>query len=245
MTDTDDVMQNMATVMNLAADVSPTIDAATVALVRDGDDGLETLLLRKTAKIAFGGMWVFPGGRVDDEDRAAPLGDDALGGFRAAALREAAEEADVILERDADAVVPLSFWVPPALEVKRFATWFFVARVPAGEAGDVTIDDGEILEQQWGRPADFLARRDAGELQFVPPTWISLFTMTKFDTVESLLAGLRETEPEHFVTHAAVHDGSLVTMWEGDAGYETVDPAVVGTRHRLSMTEPNWRYERS
>jgi 8-oxo-dGTP pyrophosphatase MutT (NUDIX family) len=43
--------------------------AATVVLLRDGDDGLETLMLRKNSRLAFGGMWVFPGGRIDDGDR--------------------------------------------------------------------------------------------------------------------------------------------------------------------------------
>lgn len=238
------MLQDMARTLNLTAEASPTIDAATVALVRDGKDGLETLLLRKTAKITFGGMWVFPGGRVDDEDRAEPLGPGDLGAFRAAAIREAAEEADVILTRDVDAIVPLSFWVPPALEVKRFATWFFVARVPDGAAGDVTIDQGEILEQQWGRPQDLLERRDAGEITIVPPTWVTLHTMAQFDTVDALLASLRASEPEHFVTQAAVVGESLVTMWEGDAGYASNDPSTPGVRHRLTLQEPVWRYER-
>ena len=26
-------------------------------------------MLHKNSKLAFGGMWVFPGGRIDDEDR--------------------------------------------------------------------------------------------------------------------------------------------------------------------------------
>jgi len=43
------------------------VAAATVVLLRDGDEGLETLMLRRNSKIAFGGMWVFPGGRVDAE----------------------------------------------------------------------------------------------------------------------------------------------------------------------------------
>ena len=44
------------------------IPAATVVVLRDGDAGLEVLMLRKNSKIVFGGMWVFPGGRVDSED---------------------------------------------------------------------------------------------------------------------------------------------------------------------------------
>src|SRR5262249_4861335 len=42
-------------------DVQPAIPAATVVLVRDGVDGLETLMLRRDAQLVFaGGAWVFP-----------------------------------------------------------------------------------------------------------------------------------------------------------------------------------------
>ena len=68
------------------AEASPAIPAATVVLVRDGagDDGmgdhgcLEVLMLHRVSKVAFGGMWVFPGGKVDDDDRRP--GDDEVGG---------------------------------------------------------------------------------------------------------------------------------------------------------------------
>jgi 8-oxo-dGTP pyrophosphatase MutT (NUDIX family) len=44
-------------------------DAATVVLLRDGDDGPEIYLLRRQASMAFaGGMCVFPGGGVDPRD---------------------------------------------------------------------------------------------------------------------------------------------------------------------------------
>jgi len=53
---------------------APTKDAATIAVVRDGDDGLEAFLMRRTSSMAFAaGMYVFPGGGVqadDDEDLA-------------------------------------------------------------------------------------------------------------------------------------------------------------------------------
>ena len=44
------------------------IPAATVVLVRDRDGAVETIMLRKNSKLAFGGMWVFPGGRIDEVD---------------------------------------------------------------------------------------------------------------------------------------------------------------------------------
>jgi 8-oxo-dGTP pyrophosphatase MutT (NUDIX family) len=44
-------------------------DAATVALVREGADGMEVFLLRRVTGMAFaGGMTVFPGGGVDRRD---------------------------------------------------------------------------------------------------------------------------------------------------------------------------------
>jgi len=37
---------------------TPAIPAATVVLLRDGENGVEVLMLRKNPKIRFGGMWV-------------------------------------------------------------------------------------------------------------------------------------------------------------------------------------------
>jgi 8-oxo-dGTP pyrophosphatase MutT (NUDIX family) len=61
----------------LRGELSPATprDAATVALVRDGDEGVEVYLLRRVAAMAFApGMHVFPGGAVDarDADQSLP-----------------------------------------------------------------------------------------------------------------------------------------------------------------------------
>jgi 8-oxo-dGTP pyrophosphatase MutT (NUDIX family) len=48
-------------------------DAATVVLLRDGTDGIETWLLSRVARMAFAsGVAVFPGGAVDASDAALP-----------------------------------------------------------------------------------------------------------------------------------------------------------------------------
>ena len=94
-------------------------DAATILLVRDtaGAEGpaLEVCMLRRHLDSDFvGGAYVFPGGKVDDDDRSAAAGDacagrddawasDMLGvdsgglAFWVAALRECFEEAGVLL----------------------------------------------------------------------------------------------------------------------------------------------------
>ena len=88
----------------------PLIPAATVILLRDGEQGLETLMLRKNSRIAFGGMWVFPGGRIDDTDGAP--GEEMEQRARVAAAREAMEE--TALAVDPGAMVWFSHWTPPA-----------------------------------------------------------------------------------------------------------------------------------
>jgi 8-oxo-dGTP pyrophosphatase MutT (NUDIX family) len=54
------------------AEPVPLRDAATIALIRDGDAGLEVYLMRRVRGMAFaGGVHVFPGGAVDEQDAAA------------------------------------------------------------------------------------------------------------------------------------------------------------------------------
>ncbi len=51
------------------ANVVPSKDAATIAVVRDGPNGLEAFLMRRNSKMAFApGMYVFPGGGVQADD---------------------------------------------------------------------------------------------------------------------------------------------------------------------------------
>ena len=78
--------------------------AATVIIVRDGHDGPEVLMLRRSRRAGFfPNAWVFPGGRVDEDDaRVTTMGTvdgSALTDecFAVAALRECFEEAGVWL----------------------------------------------------------------------------------------------------------------------------------------------------
>jgi 8-oxo-dGTP pyrophosphatase MutT (NUDIX family) len=219
---------------------APIVAAATVILLRDAPDGIETLMLRRDSRLAFaGGMWVFPGGRVDPGDWPDDPDDVATAG-RNAAVREAAEEAG--LEVDVAALVPFAHWTPPPEAPKRFSTQFFVAPAPSGA---VTIDDGEIRDHMWVSPAGALRRRDALEIELAPPTWVTLHTLAASGTVADAIDAARRTEPEHFTTKAAVTDEGVVVMWHGDAGYDDGDATLPGARHRLWMVDTGWRYERT
>ena len=52
----------------------PVAHAATVMLLRDGNEGMEVFMLRRALSAVFaGGLYVFPGGRVDDADRSPEI----------------------------------------------------------------------------------------------------------------------------------------------------------------------------
>jgi 8-oxo-dGTP pyrophosphatase MutT (NUDIX family) len=218
----------------------PLIPAATVVLLRQLDGGLETLMLRKNRGQAFGGMWVFPGGRVEEGD--GPPGTPELEAARHAAVREAREETGLELS-DAE-MVPFSHWVPPPVTPKRFSTWFFVAALPDG-ATDVVIDGGEIGDHVWTTAAAALARHAAGETELAPPTWVTLWELDRRGSLEAVLAGSRAAAAvPRFATRIVDADGELVALWEPDAAYaEGIDLAAPGPRHRLRMRPGGWLYE--
>lgn len=219
------------------------IPAATVLLLRDGADGIETAMLRRNSKIAFGGAWVFPGGRVDDEENDP---DDVMGSARRAAAREVEEETGLTV--DLNDLVPWSYWIPPKMASmtttgprRRFSTWFFAVRSPSD---DILIDDGEIKDHEWMSPELAMSKRDAGDIELVPPTFVSLHELAKHNYVDSALAWAAGRDAERYETRPLPGDPMIIS-WHGDAGYESGDRDGGEDRHRLVMTKGDWSYERS
>jgi len=214
--------------------------AATTVCLRDGADGLEVLLIRRSGDLVFyGSAWAFPGGRVDAED--APPGADlfAQPAGRNAAVREAREETSIALR--AEALVPLSHWTTPPGRPRRFSTWFFTA----GPVVDrVVVDEGEIEKHWWTRPGDALAAKDRQQIVLPPPTFVTLCWLQRFDRVDLALDAARTQTLERFVPRVVNLDEQVFSLYEGDAGYATCDPSASGPRHRLDMRPEGWRYER-
>ena len=217
--------------------MADTHHAATVVLLRDGADGLETLMLRKNSRLAFGGMWVFPGGRIDDVDRTGDA--DELTAAVNAAVREAAEEAGLVVP--SSGLIPFSHWTPPSMAPKRFLTWFFLAPAPTTA---VVIDRGEIHDHAWMRPPVALTRRDAGEIELAPPTWVTLHWLGAHPSVAAASAAAAARAPERFATRIESSDEGPVAVWTPDVAHESGDLGAPGPRHRLWMSRTGWRYER-
>jgi len=204
-------------VADSASPVTPR-DAATVVLLRDGDDGIEVLLLcRKRAMDFAPGAHVFPGGSVDpgDADRGVDVPGDLgvpperVRALVGAAVRETQEECGVVLR--AGDLVPWARWITPEASHRRFDTWFFVAATPPGE---IAVATAEADSAEWLRPAAALDAARAGEITLLPPTAVTVAELTAFSSSAEVLAQRRAITP--LMPSVVVEDGQTwLVMPEG------------------------------
>ncbi len=185
------------------------IPASTILLVRQAGSAIEVVMGLRPNRGAFGGMWVFPGGAVDDDDRARANDDDEA--WRLAALREMAEETGIVLATspvghwDGDglyealdvsggrlcheALIYLSNWVTPRPVRKRFDTRFYLAAGSAEHAPQVMSEEFERVG--WFEVGQALRSKTSGAMPMIFPTVAHLKYLASFSTVEALEAETR------------------------------------------------------
>lgn len=190
---------------------TPPRQAATVILLRGGDEELEVLLVRRTPQARFmGGVWVFPGGAVDAHEG------DGDAAHRVAAIRELREEAAIALE-DPDELVKFSRWITPA-EVKiRFDTHFFLAALPDGQ--EPRIDGEECVDLGWFTPRAALDAYAAGEITLVFPTIKHLEQLRDFSSVQALMEYARGREVQPVQPKVLLEGEVARIVLPGEPGY--------------------------
>jgi 8-oxo-dGTP pyrophosphatase MutT (NUDIX family) len=92
-----------------------------------------------------------------------------------------------------DQVHYVAHWITPEGEPKRYDTRFFLARAPKGQA--YLHDDAELIGSEWVRPADALARCEAGGFPLIYPTIASLEDLTRFATADDAVAAYATPVP--------------------------------------------------
>jgi len=182
--------------------------AATLVLLRNGSNGPEVLLVQRNPDQSFmGGVWVFPGGALHEDDLD----------LATAAVRELAEEAGIKLPADTE-LVPWTRWITPEEVKTRFDTWFFMAEAPPGT--EPTPDGGECVDARWLRPAAALDAHSRDELTLVFPTIKHLEALATFDSVAAALDGARRDEPVPVQPRVVVRGDSARIVLPGEAGYD-------------------------
>lgn len=264
-------------------DVVVPLPASTVVLLRDrADAGVEVFLVQRHGRMGFmGGMHVFPGGKLSEEDcsdamRArvttrAPLADawrDALDehtamGLAVAGIRETFEEAGVLLggvpeelelaplrqrllEGEALArlldevgvslelseLTPLSRWITPQLEPRRYDTRFYVARAPAEQRAE--HDRLETVAGLWTSPQGALEKMATGDIRLAPPTERTLRSLLPHADVAAAIAWAAGRQPPSVEPILRVEEDQMVILYPGDPEHPDPEPAFEGpTRHVL------------
>jgi 8-oxo-dGTP pyrophosphatase MutT (NUDIX family) len=190
------------------------IPAATLVLFRERADGPpELLMVERAAGMAFaGGALVFPGGRIDPEDRALAQAhpgydpDDAAA--RIAALRETVEEAGIDFGLGVADLTPFARWLPNFKEARTFDTRFYIARV-AADAPEPIADGGESVHAFWSSADEVLAMCARGEARIIFPTRRNLERLAQFRSFDEAL------------DHALRHPVETITPWIEERAGET------------------------
>ena len=227
------------------------IPAATLVVVRDTASAPEFLMVERSEGMAFAaGALVFPGGRIDDADRA--FGADAA---VVAAIRETIEETaipvgltptpgadgsrdiqtallaegnvgqilkDAGVELDPAALTPFARWVPKFHAVRRFDTMFFIARCPPGEWTPNVIE-GECARACWITAADALA-----EARLIFPTRRNLERLAQHRSFDEIRADALAHPIEPVTPWVAERDGEKFITIPGHLGYPVTEERLDG-----------------
>jgi len=223
--------------------------SATLILLRQTTAGMETLLLKRNKEMTFGSAWVFPGGKIDPQDylklstheNTRKINDREIAAAYHAAVRESKEEAGV--DMDAKDLVLMSCWTTPVLgHRQRFRTWFFV-----GEIGDqpIVVDGNEMIDYRWIQVKEAVDIATVRELGMLPPTYNTLMEIQQYLDAKSALAFIRNKALQVYNPRLIPCEGGFVSLYEGDAGYDTEDLAAVGARHRLTVDKDGYHLEKT
>lgn len=188
--------------------------ASSVLVLRDGEEGIEILFVRRSPDLKFmGGAWVFPGGTLlaDDGDAGHDLA------WKKAGARETFEEARIKLD-EPEKLVPFSRWITPEMAPMRFDTRFYLALAPEG--AEPAPDRREVDRAEWWTPAKALHLfvKDEADLHF--PTIKQVEKIAEFETATAALDAHVGVEVQTILPRVAASDEGFEILLPGDPGYE-------------------------
>ncbi len=155
----------------------------------------------------------------------------------------------------ADQVFVLAHWITDRDLPRRFDVPFLVARMPRNQAP--VADESEQFEPVWVRPADALARHQAGDFFMIFPTIRTLERLLKFGSVDAVLqacagetplwtscprAGLLHGAEARFMEHESAYGELALVSPDGQIVHHLdwrTDEPVRLLRNVTRLTAPN------
>ena len=256
------------------------IPAATVLVLRDSDHEMEVLMVKRSNKPPFGNLYVFPGGKIDDDDYLSDLenfcdglndnsASDKLGlkhsglSYWIACIRECFEEVGILMaiknsgeKLDLDGkdksrfdeyrkllidnkvnlldickkenltlttknIAPLSHWITPKIESRRFDTRFFIAYLPENQT--VEHDGLELTKSIWINPNKAIEKAFKGDMPMIMPTIKNLQSCEDYRSAKDILRDqkkLTNNDIPPILPKFFKENGNWVGLLPGDEGYE-------------------------
>lgn len=124
-------------------------------------------------------------------------------------------------------------WITPIANPRRWDTRFLVGRLPAGQ--ETVVDGTETVSCGWYTPRDALAAYEAGRITLIPPTVRTLDDLSRFSSVDAVLADAA-SRVVRAVTPEIVHDSGLTAIRYPD----NTGKADLAAR-RLVLRDGRWR----
>jgi 8-oxo-dGTP pyrophosphatase MutT (NUDIX family) len=110
-------------------------------------------------------------------------------------------------------------WITPEFEERRYDTWFFAARLPAGQLSRNASTEADRAE--WITPAEAISGYDRGELLMMPPTIATLRALAPHPTADdALAAAARGRDLKPVLAEARIEGEQVVLSWPGHEEFE-------------------------
>tara|TARA_B100000963_G_scaffold276183_1_gene244473 strand:+ start:9516 stop:10307 length:792 start_codon:yes stop_codon:yes gene_type:complete len=254
--------------------------AATVLILRDIKNVMEVLMVKRSKRPPFENLYVFPGGKIDQDDHLKDLenycnalddknaskllGLDSGGlSYWIACIRECFEEVgillatkrsgkklnlqdnqkskfdeyrkrlanneinflDICIKEDlllsTENIAPLSHWITPNIETRRFDTRFFIAFLPEGQKEK--HDGLELTDSIWISPKAAIESAYSGKMQMIMPTIKNLEACMSFLSGKKMLKHQKQLSNKDFppiLPKFFKENGKWIGLLPGDKGYE-------------------------
>ncbi len=229
--------------------IVPALPAASVLLLRDGPPGLQVLMMRRALTMKFApGAFVFPGGKVDNQDHKYGFWNQFLSGcdsndlsFKIAVLRELYEEVGVLYNEDQPSKAHLGARnfkaaVSASQTLLRddlllpFAHWITPIAMkrrfdtkfylaPISSDCHARHDGNEAISMKWVSPRRIIANWKKGKVPLMFPTRLNLEKLAEASTVNEAMKNALKSHVKTVMPSVTRQDGSIEVTIPKSAGY--------------------------